>query len=210
LRGFALILKLRGHGRNAGAAIGCDLGGLRANVDAAASTVVGDAVVDGPVVHDDGAVVDVRDASCVDVVDGAVVVEVTAPPVATVIAVAGVAVAIVNAAVEADVRAPEAAMEDVAATEEAPVGGGPKGTIEGRSAPGAGNPVVADGSVSPVAGCPEIVWRGGFGLLVDGERRWGLVGLFEGLLAGVYLVVGGGRGVVVVVLVVVCVVVCVV
>jgi hypothetical protein len=125
-------------------------------------------------------------------------------PVAAVVAVAGVAKAIVHAAVEADVRAPEAAVKEIAVTEEAPVAGGPQSTVEGRSAPGSGDPVVADGSVSPVAGGPEIVGGGSFGLLVDGERRRRLIGLFESLLAGVYLglVVVSGRVVVVILIVV--------
>jgi hypothetical protein len=203
LRGFALVLILRGHGWNAWAAVGCNLGRLGANVDAAATAVVGDAV-DSGVVNDDRAVIDIGDARDVDVVDRAVVVEVAALPVAAVIAVAGVAEAVVHASVEADVLTPEAAVKEIAAAEEAPVAGGPESTVEGRRAPGSGDPVVADGSVSPVAGGPEIVGRGGFGLLIFRERRRGLVSLFEGLLAGVYLrlvVVGGG--VVVVVLVVV-------
>jgi hypothetical protein len=172
---------------------------LRANVDAAATAVVGDAV-DGGVVDDDRAVIDVGDARGVDVVDWAVVVEVAALPVAAVIAAAGVAESVVHAAVEADVRAPEAAVEEIATAEEAPVAGGPESTVEGRRAPGSGDPVVADRGVCPVAGGPEIVGRGGFGLLVFGECRRRLVGLFEGLLTGVYLrlvVVGGGVVVVV-------------
>jgi hypothetical protein len=121
-----------------------------------------------------------------------------------VIAAAGVAVAVVHAAVEADVLAPEAAMKEISAAEETPVAGGPESTVEGRRAPGSGDPVVADGGVSPVAGGPEIVGCGSFGLLVFGEWRWGLVSFLEGLLTGVDLrlvVVGGG--VVVVVLIVV-------
>jgi len=199
LGGLALVLILRGHGRDAGAAVGCDLGGLGADVDAAATAVVGDAV-DGCVVDDDRAVVDVRDPRDVNVVDRAVVVEVAALPVASVIAAAGVAIAVINATIEADMLAPEAAMKEIAAAEETPVAGGPESTVEGRRAPGSGDPVVADGGVSPVAGGPEIVGRGGFGLLVFGECRRGLVGLFEGLLTGVYLrliVVGGGVVVVV-------------
>ena len=203
LCGLALVLILRGHGRDTGAAVGCDLGGLGANVDAAATTIVGDAV-DGGVVDDDRAVVDVGDACDVDVVDRTVVVEVAALPVASVIAVAGVAEAVVHAAIEADVLAPEAAVKQIAAAEEAPVTGGPESAVEGRRAPGSGDPVVADRSVSPVAGSPEIVGGGGFGLLIDGQWRRRLVGLFESLLAGIHLrlvVVGGG--VVVVVLVVI-------
>jgi hypothetical protein len=61
-----LVLILRGHGWDAGAAVGCNLGGLGAYVDAAATAVVGNAV---DVVDDDGAVVDVGDARDVDVVD---------------------------------------------------------------------------------------------------------------------------------------------
>jgi hypothetical protein len=63
-----LVLILRGHGWDAGAAVGCDLGGLGANVDAAATAVVRNAV-DGGVVDDDCAVVDVGDPRGVDVVD---------------------------------------------------------------------------------------------------------------------------------------------
>lgn len=203
LCGFALVLILRGHGWDTGAAVGCDLGGLGANVDAAATAVVGDTVDSGVVDHD-RTVIDVGDPCNVDVVDRAVVVEIVTLPVATVVAAAGVAETVIHAAVEADVRAPEAAMQEVAAAEEAPVAGSPESTVVGRRAPGSGDPVVADGSVSPVTRGPEIIRRGGFGLLVDRERRRGFVRFFEGLLAGIYLrfvVVGGG--VVVVVLVVI-------
>ncbi len=59
LRGFALVLKLRGHGRNARPSIGYEFGGLRSNVDAATAAVVRDAIV---VVDDDRAVIHIRDA----------------------------------------------------------------------------------------------------------------------------------------------------
>jgi len=177
LRGFALVLNLGGHGRNARPAHGCDLSRLRANCDSTATAVVGDASV---VVDDNCAVVDVGDVD-IDAVDGAVVVEVVAVPVAAVITDAGVAEAVVNAAVEADVRAPEAAMEAPAVAVPAPVAGGPEGTVVGWSTPCAGDPVVAGGSPVPVAGGPEIVGRGGDGLFVDGERWRRLVGVFDGL-----------------------------
>ena len=102
LCGFALVLILRGHGWDAGAAVGCDLGGLRAYVDAATTAVVGDAV-DGGVVDDDRAVVDVGDASDIDAIHGAVVVEVISIPVAAVVTHTGVAEAVVDATIEADV-----------------------------------------------------------------------------------------------------------
>ncbi len=159
-----------------------------------AATMAGRA---GVVVDDDGAVVDVGDVD-VDPVDGAVVVEVVAAPIAAVVAHAGVAKAVVDAAVVADVEAPEAAVEAVPSVVPAPVAGGPEGAVVGRSAPGAGDPVVAGGPPVPVAGGPDIVGRGGFRLLVDGQgRRW-LVGVFDGrgfaffveLLGGLCVLIG--------------------
>lgn len=177
LRGFALILNLGCHWRNARPAHGCDLSRLWANCDSAVTAVVGDA---GVVVDDDCAVVDVSDVD-VDAVDRAVVVEVVAVPVAAVITDAGVAEAVVNAAVEADMRAPEAAMEAPAIAVPAPVAGGPESTVVGWSTPCAGDPVVTGGSPVPVAGGPDVVGRGSDGLIVDGERWRRLVGVFDGL-----------------------------
>jgi hypothetical protein len=165
---------------------------LRADVDAASAAVVGDA---GVVVDDYGAVVDIGDVVDVDAVDGAVVVEAVSIPVAAMVAVAGVSEAIVDASVVADVRTPEAGVEAIAVTEEEPVAGCPEGSGIGGGDPGSGNPVVASGSVTPVAGRPEIVRRGSWWLVVDGELRWGLVG-FECCLTGVYLIIVGGVGLV--------------
>ena len=192
LGGLALVLKLGGHGRGAGAAHGCEFGGLRADVDAASAAVVGDA---GVVVDDYGAVVDIGDVVDVDAVDGAVVVEAVSIPVAAMVAVAGVSEAIVDASVVADVRTPEAGMEAIAVTEEEPVAGCPEGSGIGGGDPGSGNPVVASGSVTPVAGRPEIVRRGSWGLVVDGERGRRLIG-FERCLSCVYLIIVGGVGLV--------------
>ncbi len=188
--GFALVLELSGHGRCAGTAHGCNFSWLWACGNAPSTAVVGNATV---VVHDNRAVVDVGDVD-INAVDGAVVVEVIAVPVATVITDTGVAEAIVDATVEADMGAPKAAMEAPTATPPAPVTGGPEGSVVGRSAPGAGDPVVASGTPVPVAGGPEIVGRGGDGLLVDGQRGRGLIGVFDGLglTFGVELVIGLG------------------
>jgi hypothetical protein len=188
LGGCALHLDLRGHGRGARSAIGCDLGGLRADVDAAAASVIGDA---GVVIDDYGAVVDVGDVYA-DAVDGAVVVEVVSVPVAAVIAVSGIAEAVVDASVEADVETPVAAAPSPTVVIPAPVAGGPEGSVVGWRAPCSGDPVVAGGSPVPVAGGPDVVWCGSYGLVVDGERGWGLVGIFDGrgLAVLVELVVG--------------------
>ena len=188
---FALGLDLGGHGRSARAAHSCDLGRLRTNGDSASAAVIGDASV---VVDDDGVVVDVGDVD-VHAVDGAIVVEVIASPIAAVIAEAGVAEAIVDAAVEADVGAPVSAIEAPAVVVPTPVTGGPEGAIVRRKAPGAGNPVVADGTRVPVAGGPNIVGRGGYRLVVDGKWRGRLVGVFDGRALTLLIELFGGLGV---------------
>ena len=185
LGGIALVLELGGHGCGAGAAHGCQFGGLRTDSDAATAAVVGDAVV--VVVDDDGAVVDVGDVVDVHAVDGGVVVEAVSVPVAAVIAVAGVPEAVIDASVVADVRSPEATMEAVAVTEEEPVAGGPECSSVRGGDPGSGDPVVAGGGVAPVAGGPDVVGGRSGWLVVGRKRRWRLVG-FECGLAGVYLI----------------------
>ena len=186
LSGLTLVLDLGGHGRDSGAAHGRDFGRLWTDGNAAATAVVGDAVV-VVVVDDDGAVVDVVDACDVYAIDGTVVVEVVAVPITAVVTRAGVAEAIVNTAVEADMGTPETVVEAVAVAKGTPVAGCPEGSGVGSEDPGAGNPVEANGGVVPIAGCPKIVGGGGFGLLIGRERRRGRIG-FESLLAGVYLV----------------------
>jgi len=176
LGGYALVRDLGGHGWSARATEGCDFGGLRTNVDAAAASVIGDA---GAVVDDYGAVVDVGDVYA-DVVDGAVVVKVVSVPVAAVIAVSGIAEAVVDASVEADVETPVAAAPSPTVVIPAPVAGGPEGSVVGWGAPCSGDPVVAGGSPVPVTGGPDVVWCGSYGLVVNGERGWGLVGIFDG------------------------------
>jgi hypothetical protein len=89
------------------------------HVKAASSAVVADAVVHD-IDHPD--VVDVRDVGRVDVGDRTVVHEAVAVPIATVETLAGVAVAIGNTAVKADVRTPVAVVPAIAAAKEAPPG----------------------------------------------------------------------------------------
>jgi hypothetical protein len=75
----------------------------------------------GRVVDDDGLVVDVGDRRVRDVVDAAVVEESAAAPIAALVADAGIAVAIRDAAVEADFRTPIAIMKGIDAVVPAPI-----------------------------------------------------------------------------------------
>ncbi len=120
--------------------------------------------------------------------DGSVVVEVVAVPVATEEADADVAEAIVDATVVADVGAPVAGIEAVATAVVAPVGRGPKGTIVGGRAPGAGNPVVAAITPGPVAGGPHVVGIGRGRLIVVGQGRRRLIGIVLGCVVLIVVV----------------------
>src|SRR5690348_2414740 len=82
----------------------------------------------GIVADNDAALVDVVDNGHVDVGDGAIVEKFSPAPFAAIEADARIAVAIINAAIEADVRPPIAAMPDVEAVSECPVAGSPEQT----------------------------------------------------------------------------------
>ncbi len=90
-------------------------------------------------------------------------------------------------------------MEAVVSAVEAPVAGGPEGSRPGSCDPDSGDPVVAGGSVTPVAGRPHVVRVGCGRLVVGGELRRRLVGgelIHGGLLLrgdGLAVVVVGGR-----------------
>src|SRR5215469_14804387 len=142
---------------------------VRAGVDSAAAAVVADAV-HGHVV-DDGLVVHAN-VGDVDVVHGAVVVEVAVSPIAAFITVAEVAVAVVHATVEADVRSPVPGVPDVHAVAPSPISGRPEHAHRGRHHPCARDPVVAFRTVGPVAGGPDVTVTGTGRLFVNREH-WG-------------------------------------
>lgn len=186
LRCLPLVLQLGRHGGNSRPSHGDYFGAVGAYLKASSTAVIGDA---GVVIHDHGTVVDVGDIGYVNAVDGAVVVEVIAAPVASVIAPAGIAETVLDAAVEAYIRTPVAAMEAVAVVIEAPVAGGPKRSVVGGGDPCAGDPVVTHRRVGPVARGPNVVGTGGVGLHIDWERRRRLICLFNRLLTGIGLII---------------------
>jgi hypothetical protein len=187
LRRLPLVLDLGRHGRGAGASHSCNFVRPRPYIEAASAAVVGDPVAHAAIGN--AAVVNVAD-TWVDAVDGAVVVEVISVPITAVIAQPGVTETVVDAAVEPDIATPVAAVKAVTSAIEAPVAGRPESAIVRRSAPRAGYPVVAAGAPAPVAGRPQIVGVWSLGLIINGQRRGRLVGVFVGLAGvGVELVV---------------------
>jgi hypothetical protein len=126
----------------------------------------------GRVVDDNGLIVDVRDRRVRDVVDGAVVEESAAAPIATLVADAGVAVAIRDAAVEADFRAPIAFMKGIDAVVPTPISWRPQQLRFRRQGPCARYPVIARIVIpGPIAGRPDVARGRDRRLIVNGQ--WG-------------------------------------
>src|SRR6202158_3458003 len=151
-------------------ALGGSFRGSRPGVDSAFATVEADMVVGGVVDH--GFVdVGVVDDGGVHVGDGGVVVKLPAAPFAAVEAYAAVAEAVVNAAVEAYVRAPISPVPEVDATAPAPIARGPEKARLRREHPGARNPEVTIVAIGPVPRRPKIAlpWTDGLG--VNGQSR---------------------------------------
>ena len=116
-------------------------GGSRSGLYAA-GTVVAHAVHNRGVV-DVGVVVHIANHGRVHVVGGAVVSEVVSVPVAALVSVAGVAMAVIDAAVVADVASPVAAMPAVTSAVEVPEPGCPERAFIRRRDPHPGNPVIS-------------------------------------------------------------------
>jgi bacterial/archaeal transporter family protein len=137
------------------------------------ATVVTDAV-HGGVVDDDRFVVSVVDDRGVDIGNGAVVSKYAVLPTAAFEAHAAVTETVVDAAVEADVLSPIAAVPAVKATFKTPVAGRPEKSWRGRGHPSSRNPVIVVVAVSPVAGRPDVASFRTNGLHVNrqGRRRY--------------------------------------
>src|SRR5580658_1839812 len=127
-----------------GRACGCSTG----------SAVVADAVSRALVAY--GFYVSVVNRAHIYVIHGRVVAELVVSPVSTLVAGTTVAIAIVNAAIEADSRTPVTRVPGICAAAPAPVTRSPKEANAGRLDPCARHPEIAFRTVSPVTGRPEI------------------------------------------------------
>jgi len=139
--GNVLILELSMHGRGVRLLASRQFRRPGAHLQPARSAV--EAHTGAAAVFTDGAIVDVVDYGDVDIVDRAVVVEVAAAPVAALVADADIAKAVVDAAIEPDMRTPVATVKAIAVIVVAPVSGCPERALIGSLHPNAGNPVIA-------------------------------------------------------------------
>src|SRR5450631_4568951 len=142
--------------------------GLRMNAVAAvvAHAIDGDVVNDGFVVH-------IGNVHAADVVDGTVVVKMAAPPVAALVAIAAVSIAVIHAAVKSHLRAPVAGMPEKYRALHSPVPRRPEIIGLRRQHPRSRHPVIVLVVIapSPVSRGPEIAIFGDLGLVVD--RKFG-------------------------------------
>src|SRR4051812_39554890 len=108
-----------------------------------------------PLVDYHGAVINmnVRDP---DVIDAAVVIEIPAVPIAAFIAFTEITEAVIDAAVEANVRAPIAGVPKICAAVKPPVTRGPQEARLRRDHPGAGHPKISVRAIRPVTGGPDV------------------------------------------------------
>jgi len=166
----ALVLRLRGRCSNVPVAICCHFSRRRTCVDPATPAVIAHAarlaIVDHRfVVH----VVNVRH---VDVVDRAVVKKAPAMPVSAFVAEPAVTEAIVNSAIEADMRSPVSGVPEISTSAPAPIAWSPQEADLWSNHPRAGHPVVAVNPVGPVAGRPNVAVTGANRLRINRQWRW--------------------------------------
>lgn len=133
----------------------------------------GTAVVADPVhrrIIDHGGVIGVVNVGDVHVVHRTVVGELSVVPAPALVTLTGVAVAIVDSAIETYVRTPVALIESISAVAPTPITWGPEEADLRGHDPRAWHPVVIALAVSPVPRCPDIALGGEGWLLVDGQR----------------------------------------
>ena len=162
LAGHVFMMRLRGQ-RFPVVLVLCDfLSVVGTRCNSALAAVEGNVIL----VHDHSPVVDGGHIG--DVGHGAVVVERASAPFSASEADTAVAVAVIHAAIEPDVRAPITGTPPVDAVGPSPVARCPQQAY-GPNHPGAGDPVVASIVIpSPVAGRPHIAGAGADGLGVNG------------------------------------------
>jgi len=107
----------------------------------------------------------------IHVVDGTVVEEMSAFPASTLEAIAEVAEAVVNTAVEPDMRSPVAYVEKKRGAAPTPPARSPQEARLRCQYPRARHPIVAVRAVSPVTGRPDVTLGGARWLFVHGKCR---------------------------------------
>ena len=135
----------------------------RTGGDSTSTAVIADMVYRRVV--DYGLVINIVNIRDVYVIHRAVVIEGSVIPIPSLITGTAIAVAVVDAAVEADLRTPVAAIPGVGVASPAPIARSPEQTHRSQH-PRARHPEVAFVPISPVARRPQIAGGGNHGLRV--------------------------------------------
>jgi len=138
------MFRLSSHGRHVSLICRGFLLGGSTHLDAAGSAVEANTAFVAIVYF---FVVDIVDSLNVHVVHRTVIVKVSVVPTAAIITLAEVSKAVVNSAIEPDLRAPVAVIEKESAVSPTPIAWGPEETLLRRLHPRAGNPVVIGDAV---------------------------------------------------------------
>ena len=136
----------------------------RSGVNSTGAAVIADMVHRGVVDH--GLVVNIVNVRDVHVIHRAVVVEGPVIPIPAFIADTTIAKAVVDATVEADMRAPVALIPSVGVAAPTPITGSPEEANLGSDHPRTRHPKVAFIAIGPVTGRPQITVGGAQGLRV--------------------------------------------
>src|SRR5579864_6571217 len=137
---------------------------------AAIAAIKADAVYSGVIDH---RIVDVgvMDVDYIHIGDRAVVEIVVAAPVSSEESHSGIAKAVINAAVEADMRTPVSRMPDVDSCSPSPISRSPEQAYCRWRNPGAGHPVISFRSPGPITRRPNPSWFGTGRLDVNRQYR---------------------------------------
>ena len=153
--------------------------------DASGAAVVAH-LVDGDVV-DYRLVVRVVDNRRVDIVDRRVVPELVAFPATAFKALAHIAAAVIDSAVEPHVRTPIPGVKQKHAATPTPIPGRPEHADLRRHDPGSGNPKISFPAIAPIAGRPQVTGLRTRRLLIVRQRRRRLRGSNFHLRFGIFI-----------------------
>ena len=140
----------------------------RAGGNSTSAAVIADMVHRGDV--DYGFVVNIVNVRDVHIIHRGVVEEGAVIPISASVTDTAIAEAVVDAAIEADLRAPVAAIPGECIAAPAPVAGSPEQASLRRCHPRTRHPEITFIAIGPVAGRPQITIGGGHGLLVHRQR----------------------------------------
>jgi hypothetical protein len=116
-------------------------------------------------------IVHISDGLGIHIRNRTVVINDTVVPIGAIITAARISIAVVDAAIEANVRTPVSCVPQISAVFISPPRRRPERTHPGSHYPGAGNPVITGIRIIPIPGRPNVIVPGTWRLAVIGKGR---------------------------------------